>query len=218
MGHLRDFVVAVFGTQLRVGAGLIIVGILLFISGQDIVSQYQTGSGTLARTVSEQDQQTYQTGQLLRIFGPAVSLVGFFMVWRDYQHKHHWVWSKLGIDNQSGKKVTSTVFKTQTIDPGSYTSFNINIEEPSVLDYKITVLKGSDINVIVTSGKYLDEFDKSAKTKHKSDASKFSVSEVRNKSRLPSGNWVLILDNTGRLEPNEVPEETDIEIEYELYQ
>lgn len=217
MGHIRDFVVAVFGTQLRVGLGLIIAGIFLFITGQDIVSQYQTGSGTLARTVSEQDQQTYQTGQLLRVFGPVVSLVGGFMVWRDYQHKHHWIWSKLGISEQSGKSVISTTFETVTIESGSYRTFDISVEEPSVLDYEMAVLKGSDINIIVTITDYLADFDKSAKIKHKSDASEFGTSEVRNKSRLPPGDWVLILDNTGRLSANEEPAETDIEIEFEVY-
>jgi len=73
------------------------------------------------------------------------------------------------------------------------------------------------VNIIVTSREHLKEFDTSAEIKHKPDASEFSTSHVTNKSRLPAGKWVLILDNTGRLDADTDPVETDIELEYKTY-
>lgn len=218
MSHLRDAFVAIFGTQLRVGIGLFILGIFLFITGQDAVAQYESGSGQIARTFSEQDQDAYRNAQILRVLGPAISVIGAALVFRDYTNQSHWIWSRVSTKETGGRQTELSNYDHTNLAPGSYTRYDIDVDQSSVLEYSVDALSDSDINVILTTADRAEEFEESFGIDHKPEGSAFGTTTVENKTRIPSGNWALLIDNTGRSKHTETPTVVDIEVEYALYQ
>lgn len=203
------------GIKLRgaFGIGLILIGIYLFLTGQQGMAEYQTSAGQLVRALSSEQQAQYQQYSMMRLIGAGTAILGGVLVLLDLSGSSD---SSSSGNNPSGAQFSG--YDHDTISPGSFTHYQFKIKEPSILDGHIEVLNGNPINMIVTSKKNLDRFSSTGDIKYHGGTTGFQVTDHKAKARLPAGEWAIILDNTNRVgeTENQDPTKVDVELNYEV--
>lgn len=102
------------------------------------------------------------------------------------------------------------------IAPTEFSYVEFGTTKDAKLEYSITVHSGPNINAIVTYKRNLDDFRKSTNIGWVESASAVNVETVEKESVLNPGDYVLILDNTGRFGEQEASGEVEVTVDYEL--
>lgn len=104
-----------------------------------------------------------------------------------------------------------------TVGPQSFVHYDFTIEEPAVLDYGVEVFNGPAVNTIVTTRRHFERFKHTPDIKHLEKGSRFATTKDRVKAHVSPSDYVLIVDNTGRMNGAPGNVAADIEFDYQVY-
>lgn len=203
------------GIKLRGILGIVIalIGVFLFLTGQQGVAEYQTTAGQLIRGLSEAQQQQYNNYVLMKFGGAGMGVLGGILVLLDL------VGGEGDPDSHSSDNgALFSGYDHDTLEKGTYTHYQFSLSNPAVLDASVEVLNGNPVNMIVTSKKNLNRFGSTGDIRYHEGTTGFKVADHHARGRLQAGDWVIIIDNTNRVGGTETqsPRKVDIEIDYEV--
>lgn len=120
------------------------------------------------------------------------------------------------ISGRSSGRPSKSARDIQSIQPGNHAYIKFSIGKPNIIEYRVEVLDGPPVNVIITDESYLGEFQDSANIRWVEEASEIGVLNLTKKARLEPRDYALIIDNTGRLGNVDPSERARVELEYTL--
>jgi hypothetical protein len=103
-----------------------------------------------------------------------------------------------------------------SIDPEGFISTQFTIATAAILHYNIEVLGDEQVNVIVTKEEEFQKFRTEPEIKFSEKASRMGVNHDNVKTRLGTGRWRLIIDNTGRTVGVEGNHSVDFELMFDV--
>jgi hypothetical protein len=195
----------------RSGIALLVVGILVALWAQQGLGECQTTAGQVGQAVSEQLQQQCENRRTFRLGGIAMAVVGGGLFLND---------AAGGIIGSSGKKSTTVMsepsIKNFVVSPGEFDYVEFGITDESKLSYSIEVVNGPGVNVIVTYRRHLNEFRESTDIGWVEKASAVNVQDAQKDAILTPGDYVVIIDNTGRFGDQTAEQQADVTLKYRI--
>lgn len=195
----------------RLGIVIAIAGIVGFVWAQQSLAECQTILGQAGQAVSEQAQQRCQTRRGIRVLSIiAIGIGGGATVLG-------------GLNGSTSESEADTTIESVeskehfTISPTEFSYVEVSTTDEAKLHYSVDVLNGPGVNVIVTYAKNLNEFRNSTNIGWVKKASAVNVESIEKEAILRPGDYVIILDNTGRFGEQEATDEADVTIDYNIY-
>jgi hypothetical protein len=114
-----------------------------------------------------------------------------------------------GGDFESNKDHTS-------IPPGEFKSTQFEVATAAILHWDVDVLGDEHVDVIVTKEDEFERFVDEPNIKWSEKASRTGVNHENVRSRVGTGRWRLIIDNTGRSDTVEGESRVDVELTFDV--
>lgn len=167
---------------------LIIGGVIGFITAQGQINEFQTISGQIMRRLSVEQQNAYQEPQNLQIVSAVIGVLGGILLVIDLKNNN-----KIISNEKEDSGVLFSGYEHETIESNQFLNYTFSLSKPSILEYEFEVIDGKPINVIVTDKKELQRFKKFNNIDIYLDASQMNTKKHKTKTRLPSGDYSIIL-------------------------
>ena len=108
----------------------------------------------------------------------------------------------------------------ETLQPNSYTYYDFQVPQlesgDAVLDLDIHTFSDETVNVIFTTQDERRQFEGKADIKILDKFTEYNVDDSTISGLLSSGNWSVILDNTGGIRDVDGSQPIDVEMKYEI--
>jgi hypothetical protein len=230
-------------SESELGIVALVIGVLLFFVGNQQVQEFQTITGQLARGLSEEQRQIYEVYRLMRVGGGILGVLGIVALGYDLASSSSGgaqtgktspprTEDQRDGDTERPRPPTRSESATTTeshrrnviverderrlIGAGSSRHFRLDVGQEAMFDYTVKVIDGPPLNVIVTEKQYLDEFLDIGDTRRIEEASAVGVKETTKQARIGPGEYVIILDNTGKVGTQTPEESAEVSISYSL--
>lgn len=126
----------------------------------------------------------------------------------------------LFLHTQSSVQASFTVMKTETLNEDQYVAIPIILMEGAVVDIKVRVISGPDIDVILIRQSDLANFRNELSYTYNQGGSDFTTQSFSGTLYLEQGNYYLILDNSdlGQAKPawNGINDVVSVSYEYTI--